>query len=277
MSDYDIVALSEMAKRMQINIIKLAYMVGNKGAHIAPALSCNEIMAVLYGCVMHLNPSNPKYDDRDRFLLGKGHGALALYAALHEAGLISKEKLFTYQENGGDLPGQPAINLDLGIESSSGSLGHMLSLGIGISLAARRKASKYKTYVLLGDGECNEGCIWEAAMSAAHFKLDNFIAIVDLNGMQSDGQSSDILDMQNMADKWSAFGWNVIETDGHNILALCNAFDSIQSNNRPTVIIAHTIKGHGISFMEDNNEWHHNHLSLDQYNKALSELGVDVC
>jgi len=264
--------LNAMAQRMRLNIIKLAYQVGNKGAHIAPALSCNEIMAVLYGNVMNLNPKNPSWQERDRFLMGKGHGALALYAALYEVGFFSEEKLFTYQKNGGDLPGQPSMNLSLGIEVSSGSLGNALSVGEGIALSAKKRGEKYKTYVLLGDGECNEGTIWETAMSASHFRLDNLIAIVDLNGMQSDGESAKILDMGNVREKWNAFGWNVIETDGHDIGSLYNAFHTIKQESKPTVILAHTIKGHGVSFMENNNAWHHNYLSKEQYELALSEL-----
>lgn len=264
--------LNTMAQRMRLNIIRLAYQVGNKGAHIASALSCNEIMAVLYGNVMNLNPKNPMWQERDRFLIGKGHGALALYAALYDAGFFSEEKLFTYQENGGDLPGQPSMNLSLGIEVSSGSLGNALSVGEGIALSAKKRGDKYKTYVLLGDGECNEGTIWETAMSASHFRLDNLIAIVDLNGMQSDGQSVEILNMGNMREKWNAFGWNIIEADGHDVRSLYNAFHTIKQESKPTVILTHTIKGRGVSFMENNNAWHHNHLSKEQYELALSEL-----
>ncbi|TAJ43698.1 transketolase [Methanofollis fontis] len=264
--------LNAMSKRMRLNIIKLAYQVGNNGAHIAPALSCNEIIAVLYGDVMNLNPKNPVSQERDRFLIGKGHGALALYAALCDTGFFSEELLFTYQKNGGDLPGQPSMNLSLGIEVSSGSLGNALSVGEGIALSAKKNGDKYKTYVLLGDGECNEGTIWETAMSASHFRLDNLIAIVDLNGMQSDGQSAKILNMGNFREKWSSFGWNVIEADGHDIESLYNAFHAIKQERKPTVILAHTIKGHGVSFMENNNSWHHNHLSSEQYELALSEL-----
>lgn len=270
--DSDILLLNSMAKRMRINTIKLAYGVGNKGAHIASALSCNDILAVLYGNIMKIDSTNPSLDLRDRFFLGKGHGALALYAALHEIGLISEAKLSTYQQDGGDLPGQPVMNMSIGIEASSGSLGQLLSLGEGVALAARVKGLDYKTYVLLGDGECNEGTIWETAMSAAHFKLDNLIAIVDMNGLQSDGLTEHILNMQSQSEKWRAFGWNVIETDGHDIKKLYAAFHSIPINGKPSVIIAKTVKGHGVSFMENNNEWHHNHLSKEQYEQAISEL-----
>ncbi len=274
----DVSSLIAMSNRMRINIIKLAYKVGNKGAHIGPALSCNEVLAVLYGSVLNLDSKNPYWNKRDRFFIGKGHGALALYVALHESGFITKEKLYTYQENCGDLPGQPAMNLSLGIEASSGSLGHMLSIGEGVAIFAKINNLDYKVFVLLGDGECNEGTVWESAMSATHFKLDNLIVVVDWNGLQSDGRSADILNMRNPSDKWSAFGWNTFETDGHDIRMLYDTFHSIQPNGKPTVILAHTIKGHGISFMENNNEWHHNHLSKDQYEQALSELGeTKIC
>ena len=260
---------------MRINIIRLAYSVGNKGAHIGSALSCTDIFAVLYGNVLNYNVLQPMWTQRDRFLLGKGHGALALYAALHEVGFISKTELYQYQENGGAFPGQPVMNSKYGIEVSCGSLGHMLSVGEGIALSAKSLGTDYNTYVLLGDGECNEGTIWESAMSSAHFKLDNLVAIVDVNGMQSDGISHAILDMGNLPEKWGAFGWDVLEVNGHDVIELDSAFHSIEHNGKPTVILAHTIKGKGISFMENDNKWHHNHLSKEQYLLALSELGGD--
>ena len=268
--------LLDMARRMRINIIKLAYLVGNKGAHIGSALSCTDILAVLYGSILNYNVANPMWSQRDRFLLGKGHGALALYAALYEIGLLSKETLFRYQENGFFLPGQPVMNLHHGIEASSGSLGHMLSLGEGIALFAKNTGADYNTYVLLGDGECNEGTIWESAMSSSHLKLDNLVAIVDLNGMQSDGPSHEILNMGSLSEKWDSFGWNVLEVNGHDTDELCTAFHSIRHTSKPNVILANTIKVRRVSFMENNTAWHHNHLSIEQYILALYELGGEA-
>jgi transketolase len=163
------------------------------------------------------------------------------------------------------------MKLELGIESSNGSLGHGLSLGVGLALAAKKKAKTHRVYVFLGDGECNEGSVWEAAMSAAHFQLDNLVAVVDFNKLQSDGASAGIMKSDGLATKWAAFGWNVIEVDGHDIGQLLKAFDGLEQG-MPTVVVAHTVKGKGIPFMENNNEWHHNRLTKVSYEKALAEL-----
>ena len=252
----------EAARHIRVNIIQLAYSAGNIGAHLAPSLSIADILAVLYMDVMHQN---------DRLVLSKGHGALCWYAAMHEAGIISKETLDTFEQNGGSLPGQPSRNLDLGIEYSSGSLGLGMSYAAGLAWDSKRRGIRDTIYVLLGDGELNEGIVWEGLMFAKQYKLDNIVAIVDRNGMQSDGYTKEIMntDLEAM---WSSFGWHVITCDGHNIEKLLDAFHA-EKVERPTVIIADTIKGKGISFMENAREWHHNHLNQAQYETALSELG----
>lgn len=267
-----IVELENIALDMRKHAIKLAYQVGENGAHVGPALSMVEIMTVLYRNVINFQPRNPKWDSRDRFILSKGHGALAYYIALFEADIITKEELYTYENNDGFLPGQPVMNVEKGIEYSSGSLGIGLSFAIGIALAAKIKSQSYNTYVLMGDGECNEGSVWESAMSAAHFRLNNLIAIIDYNKMQSDGKSTDILDMGDLKSKWSSFGWNVKEVDGHKIESLIEVFKIDNKETRPTVIIANTVKGKGISFMENNPEWHHAQVTTELYLKAISEL-----
>ena len=213
------------------------------------------------------------WEDRDRFILSKGHGALGYYTALMAAGIISEEILQTFQTNGSDLTGHPVMNLKLGIESSNGSLGHGLSMGVGLALAARRKTKKHRIYVLLGNGECNEGSVWEAIMSAAYFKLDNLIAIVDDNGFQNDGNSEAIMECGDFGDKWKSFGWNVCSVDGHNISKLYNAFVEGDVKNKPKVVVAATIKGKGVTFMENDNAWHHNRLTKEKYKQALQELG----
>jgi transketolase len=263
-----------MADRMRKTALALTYGAGPHGAHVGPGLSIIEICAVLYGGVMQMDAKNPFWAERDRFLLSKGHGALALYTALGEAGFFAREELETFETPESLLCGQPAMCVEKGIEISSGSLGLGLSLGIGIALAGRKTGRRYKTYVLMGDGECNEGSVWEAAMAAAHFKLDNLIAIIDANGMQSDGPCESIMDMVSHEAKWRSFGWETRCVDGHDVDALYSAFtEERRALNRPLAIIAKTVKGKGVSFMESNNEWHHNRLTQAQYESALQELG----
>lgn len=263
--------IREMACRIRKRILDLAYSAGKNGAHLGSGLSIVEIMAVLYGGVMRFDPRNPRWDLRDRFILSKGHGSLGYYTALAQAGLISDELLGTFEVNGGILPGQPVMNPDIGIEFSSGSLGHGLSLGIGTALAGRMSSKEYRVYVLMGDGECNEGSVWEAAMAARHLGLSHLVVIVDANGMQSDGPCRDIICV-NLDSVWRGFDWHVSRVDGHSVSDLWNALQNPGEPGRPHVIIAQTIKGKGVSFMEGNNEWHHNRLTINQYNEAIAEI-----
>lgn len=269
--------LQEMAQRMRKTALGMVYAAGPMGGHIAPALSIMEICAVLYGAVLRIDPASPCSPYRDRFLLSKGHGALALYAGLAEAGFLTPAELGSFEMPESILTGQPARCLEKGIEISSGSLGHGLSIGVGIALAGRKADRGYRTYVLLGDGECNEGTVWEAAMAASHFRLGHLIAIVDANGMQSDGICEDILDMGSHEDKWRSFGWDVRSVDGHDIEALLRAFREMRPNAElPLAIIARTSKGKGVSFMEHNNQWHHSRLTKQQYEAALLELDATL-
>ncbi len=272
MKPEDVQRVEAMARRMRRRMVEVAYN-GKGYAHFGGGFSIVEILAVLYGTVLKYDVRNPEWPERDRFILSKGHGVLGFYAVLEAAGYFSEERLNTFQQDGGDFSSHPVMNLALGIETSNGSLGHGLSLGIGSLLAARRKRMDYGVYVLLGNGECNEGSVWEAAMSAAHFRLDRLTAIVDHNRMQSDGASADVLDMGTMALKWKAFGWNVAEVDGHSIEQLHAALTSRERNGKPTAVVATTVKGRGISFMEGNNEWHHNRLNREQYEQAWREVG----
>jgi transketolase len=268
----EIQKVKQMSKKMRRKILDISYSC-NLSAHIGGALSMVDIMATLYGAVLRYDPKKTDWEDRDRFILSKGHGALGLYSALLEAGIISEDIFSTFQTNESDLTAHPVMNIPLGIESSNGSLGHGLSLGIGIALAAKKKNKKYKIYVFLGNGECNEGSVWEAIMSASTLKLDNLIAIVDDNGFQNEIEpSKTIMDSGDIEDKWESFGWKVHSVNGHNISELYNAFVECNVENKPTVIIAHTIKGKGVSFMENNNEWHHNRLTEANYNQALQEM-----
>lgn len=265
--------LRAMARRMRLKALELAFKVGNKGSHVGPGLSMIEIMATLYGGILNLDSANPEWDERDRFILSKGHGVLAYYTALAEAGFISESLLETFEENEGVLPGHPIMNPGLGIESSSGSLGMGLSLAIGSAMSAKFRKKKYRVFTLLGDGECAEGSVWEGAMAAAHYQLDNLTAIIDCNKLQYDGLTSEIMNLGDLGAKWKAFGWDVREVDGHDVGALYEAFtETSDRNSIPHLVIAHTVKGKGVAFMEGNKVWHHGRLSKDQYNEALEGL-----
>ena len=269
-----ILTLQEMARRMREHALLMALSAGTNGSHLGGGLSMIEIMATLYGGILHVDPKNPEWVDRDRFILSKGHGVLAYYPALAEAGFFPIEDLKRFEVNGDFLPGHPVMNMKKGIECSSGSLGMGLSFGVGIALTGKMRNKSYRIYVLVGDGECNEGSVWEAAMSASHFQLSNLIAIVDRNNLQYDGACAEIMNPGDFKAKWESFGWHTLETDGHDVAALYHAFQScIQSTEkRPHVIIAHTVKGKGVSYMENKKEWHHSSLSQKQYETAIAEL-----
>lgn len=249
------------------NIVELIHTIGNNGAHVSPVLSIVEIVIVLFCDILKLKRKDFLTNNRNHFILSKGHGALAYYCAMYEAGIITKDELYSFDVDGGDYPGQPSKNLDKAIEYSSGTLGLGLSYACGLAMSKDAKA--HNIYVLLGNGELNEGSVWESAMFAGFNKLNNITAIVDDNSMQADGYSNDILsfDIKKM---WEACGWNVIECDGHNINDLKKAFDI--KTSLPKVIIAKTIKGKGISFIEGRPEWHHNRITDEQYELAMNEL-----
>lgn len=258
--------------KMRKNALKMALLSGSNGAHLGGGLSIIEIMAVLYCGVMKIKPEDPRWKARDRFILSKGHGTLGYYTALEAIKIINEDQLFKFEQNGGLLPGQPSLNLDMGIEYSSGTLGLGLSFAVGLSIASKKTDNPYNVFVLLGDGECNEGSIWESAMSAVHFKLSNLTAIVDSNSLQSDGKTCDILDLQ-LAKMWKGIGWEVIIIDdGHNISQLFDSLTLPHLEGKPRVLIANTTKGKGISFMENNNDWHHNRLSKELFDLAMKEL-----
>lgn len=267
-----IIGCKKAAARMRRNVLRMALQAGPKGAHLGGCLSIVDILAALYGGVMRIQPENPKWSSRDRFILSKGNGSLAHYTALEAFNVINEEQLFTFGQNGGSLPGAASFNPDLGIEFSNGTLGFGLSYAVGLALASKKSTNPFNVYVLLGDGECNEGSVWEAAMSAPHFELSNLTAIIDLNSMQSDGKTSEVMNVD-PEQMWKGFGWEVIKVeDGHNIAQLINILALPSSGLKPRVIIARTIKGKGISFMENNNIWHHNCLSQENFDAAMTEL-----
>jgi len=263
-------ALAEIAARSRRSVLRLGHDAGSQGAHFGPALSLIEIMTALYGIAVRHSPTGPVNPDRDRVILSKGHGSLALYTVLHEYGFIDAATMATAETDGSLLPGQPIQNRELGIEFSSGSLGMGLSFGVGLALSARMMASDRKVFVVLGDGETNEGSIWEAAMSAAHFGLKHLTAIVDVNDLQSDGRTSEVMSCLLNA-MWAGFGWDVLELDGHSIPELRAAL-SRPASSRPRCILANTIKGKGISFMEGAPEWHHGRLTAEQFETASHEV-----
>lgn len=261
----------EILKQMRIDLLKMALSAGAQGAHMGGSLSLVEIMAVLYLDVMKFNLQNMKDEARDRLIMSKGHGVMAQYAALKQVGVLSEEDILTYKANDSKVAAHPSLNEQLGIEFSSGSLGQGLSLGVGTALALKRKNNlSSRVFVVLGDGECDEGSVWEAAASASHFGLNNLVAIVDKNGLQYDGDTKAVLSMENMAEKWAAFGWNVKEVNGHDVEALHEALT--EKSSKPLVIVAKTVKGKGISFMENNPQWHNGVVSQKLFEQAVAGL-----
>ena len=243
-----------------------------KMPHLGSCLSCVDILTILYFSVLNLDPQNAKKADRDRFILSKGHACLALYSALTEKKFLKKKDLETFESNESILLGHPIINKLSGIEFSTGSLGMGLSLGVGVALAGKKKKKKYKTYVILGDGECNEGSVWESIMSASHFKLDNLVIIVDRNNFQQTGKNSSIMDLKNLKAKFKSFGCDTIEIDGHSIKKIYESLKVENKKNMPKAIIANTIKGKGFKLFENNNNWHHSVITKSIYKEILKEL-----
>jgi len=264
--------IEDFALNIRKNILEMALAAGASSSHFGGALSITEIISVLFSDQMKIKKDNPKYEGRDRFILSKGHACLAYYAALSEVGYISKEELKTFEKDDSNLLGHPVINRDLGIDFSNGSLGMGLALGIGVALALKKRKKDINVYVVLGDGECNEGSVWEAAMAAPNFKLNNLYAIIDKNNFQQTGSNEDIMDNPNLKEKWSSFGWNTKEVDGHNINELLSFFEEGRTIDKPKALIANTIKGKGFSFSENNNDWHHSVLTKSLYEKGLQEL-----
>ncbi len=264
--------LESIARKLRRSIITMIAEAGS--GHPGGSLSAVEILTALYfGGVLRYDPQNPKWPERDRFILSKAHACPVLYAALAEAGYFPEEELLTFRKLNSRLQGHAHIKTP-GVEMSGGSLGQGLSFGIGTALAARLDNRPTRTYVLLGDGECDEGQVWEAAMSAAHYKVDNLVAFVDRNGIQNDRWVTEVMELEPLPDKWRAFGWHVLEVaDGHSIGQILAALDEAsQTKGRPTVIIARTVKGKGVSFMENNPDFHGKAPTPAQRDLALKEL-----
>lgn len=266
--------LAEKARKIRINALKAIHAA--KSGHPGGSLSSADILATLYFGELNIDPKNPKMADRDKFVLSKGHAVPALYAALGERGFYEVNEMMTLRQVGSKFQGHPNMNKVPGIEMSTGSLGQGFSAAVGMAVAGKIDKNPGRVYVLTGDGELQEGIVWEAAMQAAHRKLDNLVAIVDLNGLQIDGKVSDVKCVCPVDEKFRSFGWNVINVDGHNFEELTTAFKEAKSSEGvPTAIIAHTHKGKGVSFMEDNAGWHGKAPSDEELATAIEELGGD--
>jgi transketolase len=256
-------------RRRTIDLIEIA-----GSGHYSSTFSCAEILAVLYFHSLRLDPAEPRWADRDRFLLGKGHVAVGVYPCLAELGYFPSEWLDSYTRIGSPLGDHPDMTKIPGIDFSSGSIGHNLSVGLGMALDGRRRGHDFRTFVLLGDGELNEGQIWEAAMSASHFRAGSLIAVIDANGTSLDGAVRDIMGVEPIAAKFESFGWRTHEVDGHDVAALVETFDGLPStsSDKPTAVIARTVKGKGVSFMEQDAGWHLGYLGAEDRMSAIAEL-----
>lgn len=262
----------ELARAIRKNSLEMVHR--SRASHIGSCLSSADILAVLYASVLRIDAHSPLAPERDRFILSKGHAAAVLYATLAERGFFPKDWLLHYTEDGSQLAGHAVHKGVPGVEISTGSLGHGLPIGVGMALAAERGEANYRVFVLMSDGECDEGSVWEAALFAAHHKLENLVAIVDVNQIQSFGRVTDVLELEPFADKWRAFGWAVEELDGHDHAELSRVLGDLpRSSGKPTLVLARTVKGKGISFMEDRLEWHYRSPNDDELARALAELG----
>ena len=261
----------ELAKRIRLHAVKMTSR--GRSSHVGAALSMADIIAVLYGSAMRVDSANPVWSLRDRFILSKGHAGAAVYAALAETGFFPVQKLETHYQNGSQLSGHVSHKGIPGVEFSTGSLGHGLPVGTGMAKAGKLQHASHRVFVLLSDGECDEGSNWEAILFAAHHQLDNLVAIVDYNKIQSLAPVAETLALEPFADKWRSFGWAVVEVAGHDHTQLVDVFAKVPAEKgKPTCIIAHTIKGKGVSFMENSVLWHYRTASGQELTDALQEL-----
>ena len=267
--DNNFVLYKDFAVQVRKHTLEMVYHA--KASHIGGAFSMVDILSVLYNGILNIDPENPNKKDRDRFILSKGHACTALYATLALKGFFPIEELKTYAADGSRLMSHTNHKVP-GVELSTGSLGHGLSVACGLALAAKAKKENWKTYCLLSDGELDEGSNWESILFAAHHNLENLTAIVDYNKIQAFGNTNDVLNLESLSDKFSSFGWNVLEIDGHDYQQIENALTKEQTNKKPLVIIAHTIKGKGVDFMENELLWHYRNPNQEQFEEALKQL-----
>jgi transketolase len=265
----DLLHYEEISRKVRKVVLDIIYK--SKSPHIGSSFSIAEILVALYYKVLNISPDDTHNPDRDRFILSKGHACPTLYAVLAERGFLSNDDLKGFAVNGGTLEQHPSMDLSRGIEVSTGSLGHGLSIGAGMALAGLNDSKRYEVYVILGCGELNEGSVWEAIMFAGQHRLNNLVALVDYNKIQAMGHTRDIIDLEPLGEKWKSFGWDVQEIDGHNFEQIFKSLNSL-SSEKPNVIILHTIKGKGVSFMEDRLLWHYRTPDDKEYKLALREL-----
>ncbi len=269
------VKLIKLAAKIRNRSLKMALDAGKNGAHLGGGLSLVEVFATLFGRFLSVSSVEPLDDKRDRLIISKGHCVLSYYSVLNDFGFIDDDELLKFETNGATLHGHATRNLPLGIEFSGGSLGLGLSYAIGVALAGKINSNPYHVFAIVGDGECNEGIVWESLMSAAHFKLDNLTVIVDHNKLQYDGDVNTIMNMGSLKTKFEAFGFHTLDVDGHNVGELYQALQE-KVLDTPRAIIANTVKGKGVSFMENKKEWHHSILTLEQYDLAMSEQLIKI-
>jgi transketolase len=271
-------SLETKARQIRLEIVRVATMMGEeRRAHPGPALSITDIMVALYYQCLRIDPKIPKWADRDRLILSKGHACLVLYAILADLGYFEHAHLDTLRHVGSILQGHPDMQKTPGVDMTTGSLGNGLGLGVGVALAAKIDQKSYNTYVIIGDGESQEGVVWEAAQTAVKYQLDNLIAFLDINGLQSCGTVEETMPGQKNYERWEGFGWNAIHVDGHSFEEILDGIERArQHKGIPTIILAHTVKGKGVSFMENNNSWHQKSPTQEQWQLAQRELKMEV-
>lgn len=267
----DMESLELVSRRIRHRLIRMSH--DAQSAHLGGALSCVDLLVALYWEVLKIDPTRPNDPKRDRLIFSKGHAVSALYAALAMRGFFPEQRLETYNQPSSGLPEQPSPGCAPGVEWATGSLGHGLGVGLGMALAANIQKQSYSTYVIMSDGECQEGSVWEAAMLAPRLPIAPLTVLVDFNGWQATGRSREIMQMEPLPAKWEAFGWEASEVDGHDIQAILEALRR-PANGKPRAIIARTIKGKGASFIEDDNNWHYRSPSADEVERAAVELGL---
>jgi len=267
-----IAELERKANGLRCDVVKMCYHAGS--GHPGGSLSAADMVAALYFHFLRLDPGNPKWEDRDRFIMSKGHACPVLYAALCRRGFFPEEVLWTLRRFGSPLQGHPDMKSTPGLDMTSGSLGNGLSIGVGMALGGRIAGKDFRVYVMLGDGELQEGLVWEGAMAASHFRLDRLTALVDYNKLQIDGENREVMNLEPLVGKWQQFGWHTIEIDGNDMAQVVRAIEEAQrTGGRPTCIIGHTIKGKGVSYMEGAAEWHGRAPTQEELERALAELG----
>ncbi|MCK2006139.1 transketolase [[Brevibacterium] frigoritolerans] len=270
----DIQSLKVKATEIRMDLLKMIYEAGT--GHTGGSLSNTDILTALYYKVMNIDPQNPTWEDRDRYVQSKGHAVESYWAILADKGFILKEELKTFSQFNTRLIGHPNNKVP-GVEMNTGALGHGLPISVGMALAAKMDGKSYKVYTLMGDGEQAEGSVWEGAMAAAQYKLDNLVAIIDRNKLQITGSTEDVMSIEPLGDKWRSFGWEVVDVDGNDIEQLVEVLTNTpQSNGKPTMVIAHTVKGKGISFAENVTKWHHHVPSKEEYELAMRELSKQL-